>query len=524
MKNWLIIPLLLFTAIYSTRAQEMVIDSVDNGKFIGVQQGGEMGQFLYIPYFSTNKTDKNNFIIRQLNSQTFTEDQIIRLELPVSYVLKASAFNGSSYLLCFYDESRKEDVFISTTGSNINKKKTVKSTGSQYTLLSGNSPEDFVIVSVTDKGDYHVENTGLDLTAKWKKSFSAPSGVNRQVIHIRNNMGRLEVLRKDSKSNNKFEFSGHYLQLDSGEDMAQTSFSNEEHKLYPTFFSEKEGMNFAGGYYFRDGIYSEQPDGVFFSQLTPQGTIEHLVTVPYSQVIEDLKNTVGSKITKENTIVLFTSGYLSHETQNFIMAGQVLTKQQKENNSIIEAGDFVTVKFAMEKEYRGATYTPSENMNVTIKGDLSKTNMLDLGAWMANSSLLPFSHFVNMPGHPVVAYKKYEKGGISSLCFRTLGVKNDTTRPECMTLHREPTEPLQVTFRGYLSARPVLYRGIIPSAHDFGSIGTYELNKNLLLLTKTPLPRLDMLMKPIMPEDVSNGPHHTEPEDDQLKNEEGQSE
>ena len=143
---------------------------------------------------------------------------------------------------------------------------------------------------------------------------------------------------------------------------------------------------------------------------------------------------------------------------------------------------------------------------------------------MANSSLLPFSHFVNMPGHPVVAYKKYEKGGISSLCFRTLGVKNDTTRPECMTLHREPTEPLQVTFGGYLSARPVLYRGIIPSAHDFGSIGTYELNKNLLLLTKTPLPRLDMLMKPIMPEDVSNGPHHTEPEDDQLKNEEGHSE
>ncbi len=518
MKKWLIIPLLLFTATYHTSAQEMVIDSVDNAKFIGVQQGGEMGQFLYIPYFSTNKTDKKNFIIRQLNSQTFTEDQVIRLELPAGYILKSSTFNGSSYLLYFYDEARKEDVFISTTGSDINKKKAVKSTGSIYTLLSGNSPEDFVIVSITGKGDYQVENTGLDLTSKWKKSFSAPSGVDRQVINVSNKMGRLEVLRKDSKNNNKYEFSAHYIQLDSGEDIAQTSFATEESKLYPTFFSEKDGMNFSGGYYFRDAVYSTQPEGVFFAQLTPQGTIEHLVTVPYSQVIEDLKNTVGNKITRENTVVIFTAGYLSHETQNFVMAGQVLAKQQKEGATIIEVGDFVTVKFNIGKEYRGATYTPSENMIVEIKGDLSKTNMLDLGSWMGNSSLLSFSHFVNMPGHPVVAYKKYEKGGESFLCFRTLGVKNDTTRPECMNLHRDLTKTEPYTFGGNLYSRPVSYRGIIPSTHDFGSLATYELNKNLLLLTKAPLPRLDMLMKPIMPEDIGNTPQHEQPEDDQRNN------
>lgn len=496
-----------------SHAQEMVMDSVNRSKFTGIHQGDEMGQFIYIPYFNTNKADKKNFIIRQLNAQNFSEDKTLRFELPGTYTLRGSAFGGESYFLHFYNEAGKEDVFMVTSGDNIIKKKTVKSSDERHYIYAGSGPEDFVIVSIDGKGNYKVKKVDKDLENKWEKKFAAPSGTNRDIISINNKMGgRLEIVRKDNMAGNKYEFSVHSLLLDSGEDIGQNTFADGNTKLYPTFFSEKDGMGFTGGYYFSEGVYSDKPLGVFFASLTPDGGIERIAKVPYSQVIEDLKNTVGSQISGENTSIIFTTGYLAHETQQFVMIGQVVNRQDNENSSTFNFGDFVSVKFSIEEQtFKGAVSTSYNGRQTVIKGNPQKTNTLDLGIWMNNSSLLPYSHSVNMPGNAILAYKDYDKDGRVNICFRASGIKNDTTRPECMMLFRELQKNEPYIFPGNVNERPAVYAGIIPSVHDIGHVATYELKDNILLLTKTPLPRFDRLMVPPAPEDPARNNDGHEP-------------
>lgn len=511
MKKWMIASFLFLSFNFQPWAQEFMLDSVNRANFTGVHQSGEMGQFIYIPYFTTDKTAKRNFIIRQLNGQTFTEEQVLRFELPPTYILKASAFNGSAYLLHFYDEAKKEDILISTTGDNINKKKNLKSSGETYFMFSGMTPEDFILIAAGNKGDYKVQKIGIDLESIWEKKFTAPSGIKRQIVGISNKMGNLEIIRKDNRPGNKYEFSMHYIQLDSGEDIAQVPLTKDNTQLYPTFFAEKEGMNFIGGYYYADGIYNGKPLGLFLALTTPDGNIERITKVPYSLVIEDLKSTVGAGLSKENTTIIFTDGIMSHETQSFVLAGQVITRQNNENNTTISFDDFIAVKFSMEQEeYKGAVSTPYKNSQITINDLPATVNTLDLSMWMNHTSLIPFSHFLNMHGAPVMAYRTIEEGGLSNLCFRPLGVKNDTTKPECTMLYREPqkTEPYKYT--GNLVTKPVSSQAIIPSAHDIGNIGTYALNNNILLISKTPLPRLDRLMRPVMPEHEEPHEHHEE--------------
>ena len=507
MKRWMIFFLLLPVMAHQGIAQETVVDSINRTKFTGVMQGGDMGQFMYLPYFTTNKGDKKNFIIRQLNRQSFAEEQVLRFELPETYTLKASTFNGTSYLLYFYDEARKEDVLVSATAENINKKKTFKSTGDTYILPGSGTPEDFLVIRISSKGDYTAEQLSTDLESKWKKQFNAPPGTSREIISVTNQMGRLRLIRKDLKGGNKYEFSAHYLQMNTGEDVTQLSLGSGETKFYPTFFSEKEGMNFTGGYYFSDGVYKGKPEGVFFASLSPDGNIQQSAKVPYSQVMEDLKSTIGGQLSEENTAIIFTGGYLSHETQSFVIAGQVITRKDKEGGTTIEFGDFVTVKFGMDEQFKGAISTASAGGRVEIKGNLSAVNIHDLGTWLNNSALLPFSHFMHMPGHPVIAYRTREKNGQINICYRTIGIKNDTVKPECVPLFRETHPDAPYTFTGNLVNTPVHDYDIIPSEHDMGNITMYELNKNMIIITKAPTPRMNTLMRPITPEDVAPPPH-----------------
>ncbi|HEY9177300.1 MAG TPA: hypothetical protein VIN07_06395, partial [Flavipsychrobacter sp.] len=263
---------------------------------------------------------------------------------------------------------------------------------------------------------------------------------------------------------------------------------------------------------FTDGIYSANPVGVFFALVTPDGNIERLTTVPYSQVIEDLKNTVGAKLSDNNSTIIFTGGFMAHEIQSFVIVGQLISRQNKDNTATITFGDFVSLKFSMEQKYKGAVSTSYEGSQLVINNISPSTNTIDLGMWLNNASLLPYSHLVNAPGMPIMAYRKYEKGGEANLCFKPLGVKNDTTQPECIMLYRFPQTPAPYEFTGTLAVKPLLYSAIIPSAHDMNNIATYQLNDNTLLLTKMAIPKLDNIMVPIMPEHIEDREEQNERE------------
>lgn len=515
MKNIALTLLLCLTVIGQMRSQEFVADSVSTNKFYGLCQSGLMGEMIYVPYFTTNKSQKKNFIIRQISSETLNEDKSTRLEIPETYDLKSSAMGNMGYLLCFYDAAKKEHILMAVSNGNISKKKSLKSNGSEYRLLS--SFESFILITIGNKGGYTLEKLDMELDSKWKKSFSPSSGVTWDILSIKSTMEGMEIQRKENKADGAYAFVTHSIQPEEGVEMGQNKISTDEMNLYPTFYTVKEGMKFTGGYFFKNSIYSKQPDGVFISELSMDGIVSNVVTVPFSQVIEGVKNTLGNKLATGNSSIIFTGGTMSHEAQEFVMTGQLVSRKASKDSCVVTIGDFVTVKIGLDGKFKSAMATSVDEQKITLNGDVSNTNILDFGIWLNNAGFMPFKYFAPMPGNPVMGYIALDGGGITTFCFRNIGLENDTLKPICMPVNTEPHPPVQYTFSG--TATPpqvplqntVLTNGEIPNAFT-----TFYIFDNLLSIRRMPIESLDKLNVMIMPEE----PPMDEPEPEEEHNEE----
>jgi|GEM_PF-3708709 len=512
MKN-IALALLLITAMTGTvAAQEIVVDSVNIAKFAGLLKGGNMGEVLYMPYFIKGGNDKKNFVIRQIESHSMREEKIVRLELPQSYGLSGSAFNGMAYLLAFYDAGKKENVLLTVSNGNVVKKKTAKAGDKKYIPLS--SHEGFILVTVDGKGRYTVENVDLELKTKWEKSFSPPSGSTWDLISVKRKMEGLEIIRKENGAGGKYAFSMHIMQPEDGTDMAQSTIGNEDMNPYPTFISEKEGMIFTGGYFFKNGTYSKQPDGVFMGLLGLDGNLNDVAKVPFSQVIEALKSTLGGKLASGDASIIFSSGTMLHETQTFVMTGQLVSRKQKENSCVLTLDEFVTIKIGFDGTFKDASVIKTTAEQITLEGDTKNTNTLDLGIWLNNAGLSHFKYYAHMTGNPIMSYVTIDENGVSNLCFRNVGLANDTLDPICMPLNREPSKATPYTFTGTATPPSVVnFNSVIVEEPLAMSYTTYGMiSDGHLTLRKAPLQSLEKLEVMIMPEDPPmDEPHEEEP-------------
>lgn len=509
MKKSIIVILLSLISFSIVHAQEFMVDSIKSSQFIGLQWGGDMNQMLYLPYFTTDKSDKKNFIIRQLNPMSFTEEVTTRLELPTTYQLKKTAFNGTVYMLIFADDSKKEDVIITVSNGNIIKKKTFKQDGSTYLPFNLNSSEHFIIATISNKGNYQLEAVDVNLDAQWKKSYNASSGITWNIVSIKSNVIGLEIIRKETKANAAYSFHLQMIQPQDGEEIANTILKNDEFVAYPTNFSEKDGMKFMSGYYYKNSIFTKSPDAVFLASITPEGNIERAISVPYSQVIEDLKSTLGNKLSSPESAIVFADGTFSHETQTFFLTGQVMTRTIEEGGAKISISDFVTLKFNLENTYQGATSIKSKEKIITLKGDLSKTNILDLGVWIKNAGLLPFKYYTRIPGQPLFAFEDIEENNHANLCFKNSGLTKDTNNQICAPITREPIKQFTFNFPGTIAPLyPTLAHALHVGEHDIMRFTLYELNKEMLLLKKFDVPpfqNMDMIVTPPAMPDTDEG-------------------
>lgn len=514
MKKTIIVILLSLISFSIVHAQEFMIDSIKSSQFIGLQWGGDMNQMLYLPYFTTNKADKKNFIIRQLNPMSFNEEITTRLELPTTYQLKTTAFNGTVHLLIFADDSKKEDVIISVSNGNIIKKKTFKQDGSTYIPFNINSSEQFIVATISDKGNYRIEAMDVNLEPQWKKSYNAPSGTTWNIVSMKTNMVGLEIIRKESKANAAYSFNLQMIQTLNGDEIANTTLKNDEFVAYPTSFSEKDGMKFMSGYYYKNNIFTKSPDAVFFASINPDGNIDRTISVPYSQVIEDLKSTLGNKLSSPESAIVFADGTFSHETQTFFLTGQVITRTIEEGGAKISMSNFVTLKFNMEKGYEGATSIKSKEKNITLKGDLSKTNILDLGVWIKNAGLLSFKYYTRIPGQPLFAYEEIDENNHANLCFKNSGLTKDTNNVMCTPITREPLKQFTFDFPGTIApSYPTLKHALHVGEHDIMRFTLHELNKEMLLLKKFDMPpfqNMDMIIPPAAMPDADEAHQHQE--------------
>lgn len=499
MKRFYILFVLCFLAI-NVSAQEHIVPDFDRNKFKGVVAGAGMEKFLYIPYF--NKVDKGNanFTIARLNYQDLSEEEITTIEIPATYSLTASGYSAGYYLLIFYDKDKDEDIYITVSNNNINQKKTVKHKNDNKHILNTNIPEGFVVITIEKKGGYIIEKIGYDLEVSWEKEYAPESGESWSILSIKPFMEDLEIIRKEKKSGNRYLFTQHLIPTTGGEDSRKFTINTNEVKGYPTFYSSNEGMSFVGGYYYKDGAYTDKPDGLFFAVPSPDGELEQLAKVPYSQVLEDLKSTVGSKLLSPNTTILFTDGIMSHETQSLIMSGIVLTIDKKDNGCKVQTGDVVTVQFSIERGYKSANVVEIEDYSFELKGDCSETNILDLGSWMYKSQMLPFQGYLKMPGAPLLSYIKHGDNNILELCIKNAALAVDTGKEMCVIVAEAPIETESRTFNGLNTLPKKSHKhGLISSNEDFNSIIKYEIS-DLLKFQRISFPDLEKLRVHIPPE------------------------
>ncbi|MCB9045527.1 MAG: hypothetical protein H6550_05240 [Chitinophagales bacterium] len=533
MRNRALVLVLMIALFSRAYAQEILVDSIDLNKFSGVYKGGNMGEMVYVPYFTTNKSGKKNFIIRQIESHSFNEDKTIRLELPETYELKHSAFNGMGYLLSFYDAAKKENVLMTVSNGAVYKKKTSKANGQELIPLSGN--EGFILLTVNSKGGYSIENIDIELKARWEKSFNPASGTTWDIISAKSTMEGLEIIRKENGQGGKYAFTLHTIQPDAGDDIGQSVLAMNETNVYPTFFSGSEGMRYTGGYYYKNNTYTKQPDGVFMSMITMDGTLHEVKKVPYSQVIEAVKSTLGGTLASGNSSIIFSGGTMSHETQSYILTGQLISKENTEKGCSVTLGDFVTVKIKLDGEdpdgtFKNATVIKSEPQIIKFTGNAAGTNILDFGTWMQHAGLLHFKYFAQMPGNPVMAYTSVDKNGVSSFCFRNVGLDPDTIEPICMPLNREPKPARDYAFAGtsippdFATDNTVITQEQVPIDY-----ATFGFNDKMLTLRKMPIVSLEKLQIEIQPdepvlEDPGSQPNPDEEQRDEEPHETNTSE
>lgn len=501
--------LLIILAGVPSFSQEVLIDSINQKSFTGIYKFGDMGQFTIIPYFSTNKARKKNFIIKQVNSEILNEENSTELELPGDYSLKCITFNGMGYLLVMTDGAGKEDIMMSVGEGNVLKKKSWKHVEGRKYISIPTMGEDYPLMVIDKNGDYYIESFSKELESKWKKTFNAPKGVSYDIISTRTGMDGLEILRKENRQGGKYSFVTEVVRTHDGEIAHTVSINNDSVKAYPCFSAEKDGLKIDGGYFYRDGVYTGKPDGVYIAQLQSDGTVYQLLTVPYSQVVEDVKKTLGETMTNPNSTVIFTTGMVSHETQEYVMTGQVINKKQLENGAEISMKEFVTIRFSFEGQYTGAIVTKNDGRTINLTGDVSKVNINDLGVWVKNAGLLQLKSYAFLPAStPVVMYYDYDGGGNGeNICFKnTVTPVKDTIPPICMPLKNIIKKDKKYAFAGIASPQyPVHEYGHIPHSVNHSAAYFYEFEGSIFRISKKEYPILEQIRN--MPEP----PHHEEP-------------
>lgn len=513
MKKIVVLLILLLSIRYTASSQEYLATDLNRSNFKGIITSGGMEKIILLPYTSEGGNGKTIFNINRINYHTLQDEDRLNLELPASYELITATYAGGSYVLICNDKSKKEDILITAANNNIIKKVSIKSKGNRYFLAGTANPESFLLISINDKGGYTITNKNFQLENLWEKSFS-PNNSTWNIYDISPGMEGISILRKETGKNGEYTFTKHMISGDNGEDLANQPLKNDSLSAYPTFFSTREGMQFTGGYYYNSGKSNGQADGIFMAMLSPEGQFENITKVPLSQVVEDLKSNVGSKLLDKNTAIIFTDGMMSHETQSLIMSGQVISRVNSDNKTKIALGDIVTLKFNLERGYAGAYVVKLNGQNITLEGSSSNVNTPDLGVWLNRASLLQLKGYVPMPGNPIVSFSNIGGGDNPELCYKNAALKVDTNLQLCLPIADEPlsTENTFVFTQDDFLSYPVLQYGTITDKENFSALLRYSFIDNMLKIQRVDIPQLEKMMIITPPEE----PEPDEPEQEEM--------
>lgn len=497
MKKTAIVIVLLIMS-FAAQSQELVIDSIDMKSFKGIISSGDMGEILLVPYFTTNKT-KQNFIIKQINTMSFSEDNVTRLEIPSEYELVNVSGGMQNTIIVFRDTKKNEYVMMNVVAGNIVTKKTIKQNGNTLMLIDSKNPDEYILVDVNKNGGYTIQLLDDKLETKTKKTYT-PSTGTWDIISIKQTLEGLTVVRRENKPNNKYAFYVQGINPSDGEELYAIPLKYEEINTYPMFFTSSEGITVTGGVYFRNGLNNNQkPDGVYVSTVTPDGEGTQTLEVPYSQVLEDLKVPLGSTLNNAHSGIIIRGGTLSQELQSYLLVGEIFTRNENTNGTTsYQQKDIVVLKFGMEEGYLGAEHYAVAAKEANISGNVSSLSDYDLASWVNQTGFGSYQNFMNSPLLPTVVYTKHTGNEGTQICYQQVGslVSDIGLNPICNNvIHHAGNSSYSYAYM-YNTAPiyPNSNSGLLSGGMMMDNVKYYTTNGQQLFISGIPAPRFEELV------------------------------
>ncbi|MEZ5018450.1 MAG: hypothetical protein R2800_15425 [Flavipsychrobacter sp.] len=484
----------------TTQAQEFVLDSIAANTTPLLIPGSGMSQMTYALYKKTGHKDKITLaMLDPMLAPMMTQE----LDTKGLGDVLAFAGNDQASLFLFYDNSKKKAT-LATFGpdGNIITEKAYKgiTIGDDVTLYRALSPEGFVLVSQTSKkAGFKVEGIDSKLDIKWTYNGK------QKMVAVDQSMDILNITAVSQSAQGNETYSIISIQTETGDAAAENVLKHEEQLLYPTFTSNKEGMGFTGGLFFKDGNPNNKtPDGIFIAQVSPDGEMAEFATVPYSLIIEDIKDEqVSEQLASGKYKLMPVATTRKMDGSGSILVCELFSrKKTADGNTRFEVMDMVSINFNIEQKYESLSVIKKEKKSATVKGELAKANHdWSVATWLLQKGFFDFKLLQDFGGRQALGYTTVNNGE-QSLCFNNLSAaKSDCVPYGTRILSGSNTQTTYTSGQNALANS-----GILSTSME--AVVVFENNGKQVLLYTLPL----IAGEPNITEPMHHGeePHHEE--------------
>lgn len=368
-------------------AQDYLIDSLASGSSPYVGTGGEMGQIVYTYYKTAKHPDSLKFDM--LGPRMSKMGGISIAAKGLGDVI-ASTTNGQLISILFYNKSNKQATLYITDPNGIGTaKKTLKGIdpNEKIFLATTMNPEKFIMIQETKNG-YQATGYNLKLEEQWTVKG------DKQLITIKPNMDVVHIVCRTT-AGGAVKYTLDNLQGDEGTIISSTDLVDGNDNLYPLFMNSFEGMTHSGGVYFTGGKgLDKTPEGIYYTQVTPDGKAEQIIKTPYSQVIQDIKGGYASKLTSGEYKIVLHEGVRKMDGSGFVVNGEIYSaKNTADGNVLFKTYDIITIIYNEEMKYQKTVVTKSHSKEATVKGSITKQNSMDVAEWLKGLGFFSYKAF-----------------------------------------------------------------------------------------------------------------------------------
>jgi hypothetical protein len=312
------------------------------------------GDYFYTFFFGEKTDNKGmaNFILA-IYDKDLKEIKKTEIEISKNSNLAASCFNGNAFMFIFSDFLKNKRTIATFTKDGTIIKLNVEEDVRTRLLMPENNPEilgvndnEFLVIKPEKekKFGYEIERVNKELTNVYTKSFFPEKGI-WSIEDCKLKDGKLYLLRKEKANalmGDKHVYSVQSLNVETGDQQYSTPLVNDDDGGYPDFITvDEKGQVASGGMYFKGGKYDEKnSDGLFFTLLNADGSVQKFSKTSWKKVKEQIKGDFSSNLVGGKTKVLIEA-LIQKKDGNYVIVGETWRK----SNDAASTGIGAVTKF-----------------------------------------------------------------------------------------------------------------------------------------------------------------------------------